>query len=281
MSSCFFFSPAKLNLTLQVLKKRSDGYHDIYTIFQKIDLFDEVEVEKGKRSFELEFISDEEIPIEENLVFKAWKKFKEVFNIIEGVKIRVKKGIPISAGLGGGSSNAATVLKALCYLYGIPTEDERVKNIAISLGADVPFFLSPYSTALGEGIGEVLSPVTEFSCWYILICPNIKVSTRWAYKNLGLTKPKNPVYYSFDIPLWESKEDLINDFKELIFSQYKEMLEYEKALKEVGALKVGLSGSGPTLFGMFGTEPPFFAYETLKKSLKNVRIFLAKTLEEN
>jgi len=280
MSSCFLLSPAKINLTLQVLRRREDGYHDIYTVFQKIDIFDEVEVIRGRRDFTLIFDSEEPIPVEENLVYKAWKAFKDAFRIKEEVAIKVKKIIPIGAGLGGGSSNAATVLKALCYLYGIPPDKDEIFSIAKSLGADVPFFLSPFVTAIGEGIGEVLSPIPTFTSWYILVCPKLKVSTKWAYESLGLTKFKNPVYYVADIPPWEQRE-LANDFKELIFSTYEELKDYENQLRSCGSLKVCLSGSGPTIFGIFGEKPPFLAYEALKKFLKNVRIFLAKTLEEN
>ncbi|NPA39773.1 MAG: 4-(cytidine 5'-diphospho)-2-C-methyl-D-erythritol kinase [Thermodesulfobacteria bacterium] len=280
MFRCLLFSPAKVNLCLQVLSKREDGYHEIYTVFHKIDLFDEVEVERAKPYFELEFFSEEDVPFEENLVYKAWLAFKEEFNIPEEVKIKVKKEIPIGAGLGGGSSNAASVLKGLAYLYGIPWDDERLFKIAKKLGADVPFFLSPYITAIGEGIGEKLTPIPGFNAWFLLIVPNFKVSTAWAYQNLGLTKSKNPVYYSAELLPWEQEEALFNDFKDLIFNEFKELFDYEKWLKETGGRCVNLSGTGPTIFGIFPEEPPFFAYETLKKFLKNVRIFLAKTLEE-
>ncbi|MFN4132175.1 MAG: 4-(cytidine 5'-diphospho)-2-C-methyl-D-erythritol kinase, partial [Caldimicrobium sp.] len=141
MSKIFSLSPAKINLTLQVLKKRKDGYHEIYSIFQKIALFDEIEIELAP-SFSLDFISEEEIPLEKNLLYKAWKLFQESFGIKSEVKIRVTKRIPIGAGLGGGSSNAGTLLKLLSKLFEI--EREKVLFLAQRLGADVPFFVSDY-----------------------------------------------------------------------------------------------------------------------------------------
>ncbi len=279
MKSYFLLSPAKVNLTLQVLNKRDDGYHEIYTIFQKIDLFDEIEIKKGTRNFSLDFISDRPVAFEENLVYKAWNRFKEVFHIKEEIAIRIKKSIPIGAGLGGGSSNAGTVLKALAFFYGIDPESPKLYDLAKSIGADVPFFLSSYSAAIGRGIGEDLTPFPSFSAWYILVYPGFSISTKWAYENLGLTKSKKPVYYSADVAPWKQPQRLINDFKELIWNKFKVLKELESFLIEEGSVAVGLSGTGSTVFGIFEGEPPIFAYEALKKFLKNVKIFLAKNLE--
>lgn len=277
MKSYFLLSPAKINLTLQVLKKREDNYHEIYTIFQKIDLFDEVEIKRGVRSFSLEFFCDTSIPTEENLIYKAYKLFKEKFNIKEEISIKVKKSIPVGAGLGGGSSNAASILKGLAYLYGIRLEN--FNNLAKNLGADVTFFLSPYLCAIGTGIGEEIIPFPNFSAWYIIICPNFQISTKWAYENLNLTKSKNPIYYSSDIPPWYQPQGLINDFENLVFEKYKSLKKYKEILKNFGACGVSLSGTGSSIFGVFDRESPFFIYKTLKLLLDNCRIFLAKNLE--
>lgn len=277
MKNCFLLSPAKINLTLQILKKREDNYHEIYTIFQKIDLFDEIEIKRGERSFSLEFFCETSIPFEENLVYKAYKLFKETFNIKENVKIKVRKVVPVGAGLGGGSSNAASVLKGLSYLYGI--NYENLYNLAKSLGADVPFLLSPYSSAIGEGIGDKLIPFPNFSAWYIIISPNFKISTKWAYENLGLTKSKNPIYYTSNIPPWYQNQGLINDFEKLVFEKYKILQKYKEALKSCGACAVSLSGTGPSIFGVFDEKNPFFIYNVLKSFLNDCKIFLAKNLE--
>ncbi len=277
MKSVLLLSPAKINLTLQVLSKREDGYHNIYTIFQKIDLFDEIKITRGCRIFTLDFISPEKVDLEENLVYRAYKKFKEKFGIAEEVAIKVRKYIPAGAGLGGGSSNAGTVLRGLAYLYGIPLKE--LYDIASQLGADVPFFLSPYNCAIGEGIGDRLTPFTNFSAWYLLIFPGFKINTKWAYENLGLTKSKNPVYYSEQIPPWHTEQGLINDFKDFLFKNFKIYEKYEKLLKDAGAVEVGISGTGSVIFGIFEDNPPFFAYQVLREVLQDEKIFIAKNLE--
>ena len=277
MKSYFLLSPAKINLTLQVLKKRKDNYHEIYTIFQKIDLFDEIEIKRGVRSFSLEFFCDISIPQEENLIYKAYKLFKETFGIKEEVSIKVKKIIPVGAGLGGGSSNAASVLKGLAYLYGIRLE--TFDDLAKKLGADIPFFLSPYPSAIGTGIGEKIVPFPNFSAWYIIICPNFQISTKWAYEILGLTKSKNPIYYSSEIPPWYQSQGLINDFENLVFKKYEDLKKYKEILKNFGACGASLSGTGSSIFGVFDKEPPFFIYKTLKLLLNDCKVFLAKNLE--
>ncbi len=277
MKSYFFLSPAKINLCLQILKKREDNYHEIYTIFQKVDLFDEIIIKKGTRSFSLDFFCDVSIPLEKNLIYRAYKLFKDTFGIRENVNIKVKKTIPVGAGLGGGSSNAGSVLKALAYIYGI--DSEKLYGLAKNLGADVPFFLSPYSSAIGTGIGDELTPFPSFPAWYIIICPQFQISTKWAYENLGLTKSKNPIYYTSDTPPWYQTQGLINDFETLIFEKYKELQSYKDTLKKFGALAVSLSGTGSSIFGVFNEKLPFFVYKALKTFLNSCKIFLVKNLE--
>lgn len=280
MRKYLLLSPAKINLVLQVLNKREDGYHNIYTIFQKIDLFDEIELKKSI-TFSLEFFSDDgEVELEENLVYKAYVRFKEVFGIRENHSIRIKKSIPIGAGLGGGSSNAATLLKGMAYLYGIDPQSEEIYKIGRSLGADVPFFISSYLCAVGEGIGDELKPYPNFSAWYILICPNFKVSTKWAYEKLSLNKDRLPIYYSADVPPWSCAEGLINDFKNLIFHVFPVLKTFEELLRSYRCCGTGLSGTGPTVFGVFSKEFPFMVYKDLKRQIKEAKVFLVKNLEE-
>lgn len=273
----WLISPAKVNLFLQVLSKRSDNYHEIYTLFQKITLFDEIELKVKQREFALKFESEEEIPLERNLLYKAWRLFKEKFSLKEEIKIWVRKRIPVGAGLGGGSSNAGTLLRALSKLYEV--EEKEVFALALKLGADVPFFLSDLPCALATGIGEVLTPFPNFHAYYVLIYPNFKVETAWAYQNLNLTKSKNPVYYETSLPPWETPQGLINDFRDLIFKKFYPLYDnIEKVLLKEGAKAVNLSGTGSTIYGVF-ENPPFEALLRLKNSLKNVKIYLAKNLE--
>jgi 4-diphosphocytidyl-2-C-methyl-D-erythritol kinase len=243
MNSEILLSPAKINLTLQVLKKREDGYHEIYTIYQKITLFDELEV-KPQSSFELEFIAEEYIPLEKNLIFRAYKLFSEAYRIKDGFKVRVIKRIPMGAGLGGGSSNAGTFLKFLGQRFGIPKEE--LLSLGKKLGADVPFFIEDYFSACGFGIGEVLKPYPNFQAFYLLYYPGFKIETAWAYQALNFKGEKKPYLYSEDLPPWEDPKGLINDFKDLVYSKYPQFRDFEKSF-EIVISKVLREGSPSSL----------------------------------
>jgi 4-diphosphocytidyl-2-C-methyl-D-erythritol kinase len=303
MTSEILLSPAKINLTLQVLKKREDGYHEIYTIYQKITLFDELEV-KPQSSFELEFIAEETIPLEENLIFLAYKLFSEAYGIKDGFKVRVIKRIPMGGGLGGGSSNAGTFLKFLGKRFGIPKEE--LLSLGKKLGADVPFFIEDYLSACGFGIGEVLKPYPNFQAFYLLYYPGFKIKTAWAYQALNFKGEKKPYLYSENLPPWEDPKGLINDFKDLVYSKYPQFQDIEKSFEIViskvlregtssltpkalpeGSLaslgikgRIGLSGTGSTLFAVFEDEESASkAYDLLKNFLKGGKIYLARNLK--
>ncbi len=277
MNRIFLLSPAKINLVLQILRKRTDGYHEIWTIFQKITLFDEIEVKKGTRSFFLKMEPNFEIPLDKNLAFRAYQKFKECFKVKDNCSIWIKKNIPLGSGLGGGSSNAATILKALAKLFEI--DDGALYSLGRAIGADINFFLSPYFSAIGEGIGEKLTPFFNFSAWYLLVYPGFEISTKWAYEKLELTNNKNLVYYSEKLPPWKQSLGLINDFKALIWKKFKEYEVIEKTLKEEGAKAVSLSGTGSTVFGIFENTPPFQSYIKIKTKFPYFKVFLVKNLE--
>ena len=302
MTSEILLSPAKINLTLQVLKKREDGYHEIYTIYQKITLFDELEV-KLQSSFELEFIAEETIPLEKNLIFRAYKLFSEAYGIKDGFKVRVIKGIPMGGGLGGGSSNAGTFLKFLGQKFGVPKEE--LLSLGKKLGADVPFFIEDYSSACGFGIGEVLKPYPNFQAFYLLYYPGFKIKTAWAYKALNFKGEKKPYLYSENLPPWKDPKGLMNDFKDLVYSKYPQFQDIEKSFEIViskvlregssltpkafpeGSLasleikgRIGLSGTGSTLFAVFEDEESASkAYDLLKNFLKGGKIYLARNLK--
>ena len=322
MNSEILLSPAKINLTLQILKKREDGYHEIYTIYQKITLFDELEV-KPQSSFELEFMAEETIPLEKNLIFRAYKLFSKAYGIKDGFKVRVIKRIPMGAGLGGGSSNAGTFLKFLGQRFGIPKKE--LLSLGKKLGADVPFFIEDYLSACGFGIGEVLKPYPNFQAFYLLYYPGFKIETAWAYQALDFKGEKKPYLYSENLPPWKDPKGLINDFKDLVYSKYPQFQDFEKSFEIViskvlregssssltpkalpeGSLaslgmtnsagmidragmngetgikrRVGLSGTGSTLFAVFEDEESASqAYDLLKNFLKGGKIYLARNLK--
>jgi len=245
-------APAKINLGLRVLSRRADGYHELYTIFQKVTLFDRLEVRWRKDTEITIEVLGERVPGDaSNLCVKAALAYRQRSKLRFGLDLRLLKEIPVGAGLGGGSSDAASLLLFLERHFGALGE-EGLFALGKSLGADVCFFLSPYSTALGRGIGEELFPWPTHPAWYVILSPPITISTAWAYQNLRLTTPSEPPNYEPGQPLWE--QGLVNDFEPLILECYPALQERKEALLERGAKLALLSGSGASLFGVFEEE---------------------------
>lgn len=279
-----FQSPAKVNLFLRVLGKRADGYHEISTLMQPVSLFDELEISVSEGEG-IAVVSDSvEAPGgEENLAYKAASVFLQSTAIRRRVEIAVKKAIPVGAGLGGGSSDAATVLMALNEMAGIWLPDGALMEMAARLGSDVPFFILR-GPALAGGRGEKLKRAYLPELHYVLINPGFHVSTAWVYSSLGLTKigENNNLLYSYEVPAsWEGVvQALANDLEAVTFKQYPEISGLKEMLKGAGALGTLMSGSGPTVFGVFRSrDEAERAYKSLAPDIKGAaRIFLAKGL---
>ena len=264
------YSPAKINLRLEVLKKREDGYHEIRGIFQKINLADEIEVSLSRVEGITLFCSDPELPTgEDNLAFKAALLILSQTRKKAGIRITIDKKIPLSSGLGGGSSNAASVLVALNSLMKLNLSSEMIMVMGRRLGADVPFFLFPKKTALAAGIGEKLEAmVLKPRLYLVLVNPGIPISTAFAYQRLNreLTKRTKDI---INIPTKiEGLTDLLpllsNDFEEVIFPLYPEIKEIKERLVREGAEGSLMSGSGSTVFGIFaGRREALRAYQRL------------------
>ncbi len=249
---------AKINIGLNIVNKRSDGYHEIETIFQQIDLYDRIKI-TAIESDDIKIRTNrKDLPIDrENSCYRAAELVRDEFEINKGVKIELIKTIPIGAGLGGGSSDAAEVLKGMLNLWGIKTSKERLVKIATKIGADVPFFLEG-GTALGFGIGDKLQPFRfPYDYYLILVYPNIKISTEWAYKNFNfnLTKTKKIIklsqIYVYNYQLSELRKIIHNDLEEVVFKKYKELQNIKNQMYENGAFLANMSGSGSTIYGMF------------------------------
>ena len=218
-------SPAKINPFLRVINRRSDGYHNIEAIFIAIDLFDELQFDP---SGELEFSAEggAQLPTgSDNLVFRAAELLRKEAGITKGARIHLRKKIPMGAGMGGGSSNAATALQVLNRIWDIHFPVERLVQIGLAVGSDVPFFLREWTSAIGEGRGEKLRGLPDFcEKALVLIQPGVHVSTRWAYERITklLTGPRQNVnldrlyqdYLQGRIPL---SQLLYNDFEEVVF----------------------------------------------------------------
>lgn len=277
---------AKINLSLRVLEKRKDGFHEIETIFQTISLHDEMTFSSLEESRIELTCSDTEIPVDEkNLVVKAAKVLAESFNIKLGAKIHLEKKIPSPGGLGGGSSDAAITLLALSYLWKIKTNKNELEEIGATLGADVPFFFTG-GTALGLGLGTDMYPIEDLSRKELLVVtPNVSVSTAKAYNALNasrLTK-KRVVSILTSSRLSEEITDsfqslLHNDFEPVIFRLEPEIERVKKALIESGSNGALMCGSGASVFGIFDRE------ETRKRAIeklsgeKSWRMFVCSTI---
>ncbi|MFZ5449180.1 MAG: 4-(cytidine 5'-diphospho)-2-C-methyl-D-erythritol kinase [Thermodesulfobacteriota bacterium] len=244
--------PAKVNLYLRVVGRRPDGYHELVTVMQPLTLADELAVTMSGEGIRLECDSPELPTGPENLVWRAARLFQEETGEKSGVLLSLNKRIPVAAGLGGGSSDAAGTLLALNQLSDRPLPKARLHHLAGLLGADVPFFLSR-EPAVGRGIGTQLSPVTLLPYWYLLLNPGVPLSTRWVYENLDVARlPGPPAMETWnpDHPeMW-----VRNDLGAVALKRFPELATLLDDLRDAGAWTQGISGSGPTLFGLFHTR---------------------------
>ncbi|MEW6428395.1 MAG: 4-(cytidine 5'-diphospho)-2-C-methyl-D-erythritol kinase [Thermodesulfobacteriota bacterium] len=250
-------APAKINLTLFVTGRRADGYHQLDMLMVKLALADGVELRR-RRAGIVVHCPDSDLPEDGgNLVHRAAAAALGLGGVDGGVEITLRKNVPIAAGLGGGSSDAAAVLSGVLALYGSRVGGEALHAAAVGLGADVPFFLFPGRAARARGIGDVLDEVAlGGSFWVVLVNPGFAVSTRNVYANFALTSASNPYIVArkqesvlSGIP--QFSVDLHNDLESVTCREYPELLRIKDAFRGQGAFASLMSGSGPTVFGLF------------------------------
>jgi 4-diphosphocytidyl-2-C-methyl-D-erythritol kinase len=241
--------PAKVNLYLRVVGRRPDGYHDLVTVMQPLTLADELTVTLGGRGITLE-CDDPGLPTGEgNLAWRAAQNCAAAAGWEGGIHLDLRKRIPVAAGLGGGSSDAAGALLALNALAGKPLSPERLRQLAARLGADVPFFLRR-EPQVGRGIGTELTPRFLPPYCYLLLNPNLPLSTRWVYENLELKQLTSGLENDTWDP--EHPEDwVLNDLATVALKRFPVLGDLLARLKELGARAQGVSGSGPTIFALF------------------------------
>ncbi|MEK6600095.1 MAG: 4-(cytidine 5'-diphospho)-2-C-methyl-D-erythritol kinase [Deltaproteobacteria bacterium] len=281
-------SPAKINLFLKVLRKRDDGYHDIVSVMQPISLYDEILMEMENGSGIIVSCDNANVPCDRtNLAYRAAAEFFRTTGINRRLSITIKKNIPVAAGLGGGSSNAAAVLRALNEITSQNISTGSLIEIGAGIGSDVPLFIVGKS-CIARGRGESLEPIELPKFWYILINPGFPVSTQWAYQNLNLTKSNEDINIAIlkvsledpvGIQQWQGL--LANDLEEVTIGKYPEIKEIKDALSAVGATGALMSGSGPTVFGIFpDKDKAEEAFGLLKGAFKQKRytVFLAQGL---
>ena len=276
-------SYAKINLYLKIGKKLKSGYHNIQSVMQPIQLHDNISFEKLNEDLIIVQSNNPDLESKGNLAYKAASILKDRFDVKEGVKIFIEKTIPMSAGLGGGSSNAANTLVTLNKTWDLNLTQNKLIDLGAEIGSDVPFFIEG-NTSLVEGMGDKIKPLRKsISLNLVLVNPGIKVSTSWAYKQFDKgKKEKNKKDVKELINAINKKdikkisENIHNDFDAMIEKKHKIISEIKTNLKKLGSLSSLVSGSGPTVFGVFDSiYPAREAYFKLKDMYPFV--YLTKT----
>jgi 4-diphosphocytidyl-2-C-methyl-D-erythritol kinase len=259
MKSININSYAKVNIGLKILNKRSDGYHNISTVFQEIDLFDSITISKFdgplKFSSNVEWLQNDQ----NNLCVIAYNYIKNLYKI-GGANIVLKKNISRGSGLGSGSSNAAATMKGLREIYNLEVADSELIKIGSKIGADVPFFING-STQVGEGIGEKLTSIrSSMDAQYLIVTPDIPIDTKWAYSQYknNLDNCSSPTKFSDSFRGKTINLDTLkffeNDFESVVFPTYPEIGAIKDKLIALGAKFASLSGSGSTVYGIFDDD---------------------------
>lgn len=273
---------AKINLGLDVLRRRPDGYHEVKMIMQTVDLYDDLEFTKLAEDEIRIFTDKEELPADQgNLIWRAAARMKELYQISEGVSVKLTKRIPIAAGMAGGSADAAATIHAMDVLFSLGLSLEEKQKIGVKLGADIPYCLMG-GTALSEGIGEILTKLPDVPKAKLVIAkPDLDVSTKFVYENLHA----DSLQYHPDIDgMVASIEkgdlcgitDRMGNVLETVTCKHYPVIEQMKGiLKEHGAVNALMSGSGPTVFGIFTDDQNAKeAYEAMQEAGLARQLFL-------
>jgi len=290
-------SYAKLNLYLEVINKRPDHYHNIKTVFERIDLADRI-ILKSRPDKKINLICNFPFVPKDNLnlAFKSAKLLQDTFAVEEGVDIKIIKRIPVGSGLGGGSSNAANVLLGLNKLWKLNLAPKKLVGLAKRIGSDVPFFIYGLPFALAELRGDKISPLKALNkvrLWHILVVPKIKVSTPTIYakwdkysskknKRAGLTRPKydvkilNLALRKRDFPLLS--ETLFNSLEEITFKLYPRVRRIKETLKALGLKSILMSGSGPAIMGIVSSRKEASALREQLKGNRFWQLFVTRTV---
>ena len=249
------FPPAKINLGLNVLHKRSDGYHELDTCMVSIDLTDVLEVLPSDKYQFIQTGLTVEGSSNDNLVVRAYHLLKEKYDL-PPVYIHLRKNIPMGAGLGGGSADATYTLLALNNLFNLNISTEDLKKYSVELGSDCPFFVEKIAQ-IAKGRGEELSPIElDLKGYYLkLIFPGIHISTAEAYGNVLFSNPSFSVRNTILSPIEEWKKNLKNDFESSAFKLHPELEKWKNDLYIEGAIYASMTGSGSTMYGIFKEKP--------------------------
>jgi len=250
------FPNAKINLGLHILGKRSDGFHDLATVFVPIKLHDVIEViESNNENESIEYSqtgTDISGDVNDNLCNKAYHLLKQDFPNLPAVKMHLHKQIPMGAGLGGGSADGAFMLNLLNKKFELGIDKTSLAKLSLQLGSDCPFFIynkPAYATGRGEIISEINLDLTHYNI--LIVNPGIHINTGWAFKSLQLAQNHNDLLEVINAPIQSWKNNLTNDFEAPVFNAYPEIDQLKQHLYDLGASYAAMSGSGSTVFAIF------------------------------
>lgn len=272
-------SYSKINLTLNILAKRQDGYHNIETIMQSVNLADRIFIKEEKEGIRIK-CNHPLVPVDtQSLTYRSAEKILNRYRITKGVKIEINKKIPLASGMAGGSANSASILVGINKLFALNLSNKDLREIGEELGMDVPFCIQN-GTALAYHKGEKVIPLPLINppLWIIIINPGFEIPTKWAYNSLDLDqikKEKNNIEAMLkalkERELEGIAKNLFNSFEELVIEKYPEIGKIKDRLTEEGALGALMSGSGPTVFGIAqNKEQALKIYEKLKPEYKSI-----------
>ncbi|RJR24390.1 MAG: 4-(cytidine 5'-diphospho)-2-C-methyl-D-erythritol kinase [Desulfobacteraceae bacterium] len=269
-------TPAKVNMGLKVTGIRPDGYHELVTVMVPVALYDRLMFKASDG--EISMTADGYfVPLGmDNLVLRAAEAFFSSTGIARGVSIHLEKGIPVAAGLGGGSSDAAATLMALNRIFGNPLDGSALREIALKLGADVPFFLLG-RPALAKGVGELLEPIYDWPLlWYVIVVPPFQVSTAWVYQNLKFSLTSGNLdsnITAFNATPFEVAGFFTNDLEAVTAARFPVITRIKELLEDAGAEGALMSGSGPSVYGVFRTETKALEAQAGLMSMKLGQVF--------
>jgi len=278
---------AKINLTLDILGKRPDGFHEVAMVMQTIGLHDTLVMEKTERDIELSINVPWLKADEKNLAWRAAELVRQEYGLKGGVRIDLVKRIPIAAGLAGGSADAAAVLKGMNELYNLQMSEARLCELGARLGSDIPFCLMG-GTMLATGRGEVLTRLADMpETWVVLAKPRISVSTAWAYQNYdeqGAEKHPDNEAIKKAIARGNRKAVaglLCNVLESVTIKKYDVIADYKQMMLDKGAMASMMSGSGPTVFGLARSREQAEAIANVLRQNTNADVFVTRTFQMN
>ena len=248
------FPNCKINLGLNIIGKREDGFHDLQTIFLPIGLTDVLEIIETNKNFEFT-VTGFPVNTDDNLCIKAYNILKKDFPGLPAIKMHLHKAIPMGAGLGGGSADAAFTLQLLNEKFKLDIETEKLLDYALQLGSDGPFFIinKPcFATSRGEILQTINIDLTNYKI--LIVNPGIHIDTKWAFSKIHPQEPKISIHEIIAQPIETWKEQLQNDFEIPVFSEYPEIEKIKSNLYDLGATYASLSGSGSSVYGIFSKE---------------------------